>query len=118
MATNVVIFIQIFNGYFSNDEVTCMCAVKNMMWMGTSAGILKIFHAPTLKTKFIHALDTRNASKSVLDILYVEAMQAVFISSFSGEVWSFFDTIMKTGLKLNYKIVMVEGTYCYRFAKV
>ena len=92
------------------------------MWMGTSAGAIKVFHAPTLKTKFTCTLETEEAegktNRTILDILYVEEMRTVLIANFSGEVWSFYDTIVEDGLRLQCKIELSDGSPCYHMCKV
>lgn len=99
-----------------------MCPVRNMMWMGTSAGAIKVFHAPTLKTKFTCMLETEGpdgtTSRTILDILYVEEVRTVLVSNFSGEVWSFHDTLVEDGLRLQCKIELNDGFPCYHLVKV
>ena len=77
-----------------------MCPVRNTMWMGTHKGVIKVFHAPTLKKKLTFTLEPEEpgvAAASILDILYVEELRTVLISDFTGAVWSFDDTdVMKS----------------------
>ncbi len=93
-----------------------------MMWMGTSAGAIKVFHAPTLKTKFTCTLMTDEAgtmvNRTILDILYVEQMRTVLVASFSGEIWCFYDSIVEDGLRLQCKIELADGLPCYHMVKV
>ena len=113
---------QLFSGYCSRDEITSMCPVRNQIWMGTSAGAIKIFHAPTLKTKFTCTLETEGpegtTNRTILDIMYVEERRTVLVANFSGEVWSFYDQIVDDGLKLQCKIELIDWSPCYHLAKV
>lgn len=99
-----------------------MCPVHNMMWMGTTAGTIKIFHAPTLKTKFTSTLETDESmgatNRTILDILYVEERRTVMVANFSGEVWCFYDKIVEDGLRLQCKISLSDGSPCYHLVKV
>ncbi len=114
--------LQHFSGYCSRDEITSMCSVRNLMWMGTTSGSIKVFHAPTLKVKFTCALEREGpegkTNCAILDILYVEEMRTVLVANFSGEVWSFYDSIVDDGLRLQCKITLPDDSPCYHLAKV
>ena len=84
-----------------------MCAVHDMMWLGTSVGEVKVFNAVTLKIKFNCTLTTSEIS----NIVHMEEMQSVLVSNSSGEVWSFFDSILDEGLRLQRKITL-DGSPC------
>ena len=95
-----------------------MCPVHNMMWMGTTAGTIKIFHALTLQTKFTSTLETMGATnRTILDILYVEERRTVVVANFSGDVWCLYDKIVENGLRLQCKISL-NGSPCYHLVKV
>ena len=84
--------------------------------MGTSSGTLKIFHAPTLAIKFIHALKTkRTENQAILNIVHMEEIRTVLVSGLGGEVWFFFDTVTEDGLRLQFK---VDSSPCFHFVKV
>ncbi len=93
-----------------------------MIWMGTSAGAIKIFHAPTLKTKFTCTLETEGpegtTNRTILDILYVEELRTVLVANFSGEVWIFDDDIVADGLRMQCKLELVDSSPCYHMVKV
>ena len=99
-----------------------MCPVKNMMWLGTTSGMVKVFHAPTLKVKFTCTLKKEGpdgtTNRTILDILYVEEKRTVLIANFSGEVWAFYDTIVDDGLRLLCKIALEDDLPCYHMVKV
>ena len=99
-----------------------MCPVRNMMWMGTTSGSIKVFHAPTLKVKFTCTLEREGpegtTNRTILDILYVEEMRSVLVANFSGEVWSFYDSIVDDGLRLQCKITLADDSPCYHLTKV
>ena len=113
---------QTFSGYCTKDEISSICAVRNTMWMGTSSGTLKVFHAPTLKTTFAGRLimaDIENSIKSaILDILYVPETSSVLVANVKGEIWSFYDRIVPGGLKIQDRILLPDYSPCYHMAKV
>ena len=82
-----------------------MCAVHNMMWLGTSAGEIKVFNAVTLKIKFICTL----TASEISNIVHVEEMQTVLVSNSSGEVWSFYDFILDDGMRLQSKVTLDDS---------
>ena len=88
-----------------------------MMWMGTSAGAIKVFHAPTLKAKFTCTLISEGMDRSILSILYVEQTHTVLVAGVTGEVWVFDDTIVENGLKQQWKLGL-DNSLCYHLIKV
>ena len=93
------------------------------MWIGTISGEIKIFHAPTLQIKFTCSLQSEEPyvvqDFSVLKILYVEETRRVLISTSSGYIWSFFDSVAEGCLKLQCKLRLNSPCYdlvqvCYR----
>lgn len=109
---------QLFSGHCPSEEITSMCAVHSMVWMGTLAGTLKVFHAPTLKIRFKHTLQSEAGSRgqTISDIVHVEEMQTVLVSTSAGEVWSFLNTSDK--LRLQCKIKLTDGLPCHHLVKV
>jgi hypothetical protein len=57
-------------------------------------------------------------NRTILDILYVEEMKTVLVSSFSGEVWAFYHILTEDGLRLQRKIELSDGSPCYHLVKV
>lgn len=116
--------LQWFSGHFANEDISSMCAVRNKIWIGTLSGVIKIFHALTLKTKFASTLESKGpggtfvGGGTILDILYVEEMRTVLVANNSGEIWCFDDTITKEGLRLQKKIDLSYGFALYDLAKV
>ena len=92
--------------------------------MGTLTGVIKVIHAPTLKTKFTCTLETEEAQgkRTILDILYVLEMRTVLVTLKSdnlvGEVWSFEDTAEEGGYRLKSKIRSSDESPCYNMVKV
>ena len=111
--------LQSFSGYCSKDEVSSICPVRNFMWMGTSSGTLKVFHAPTLKSKYTGKLTMEGLPASaILDIRHVEETASVLVATVNGEVWSFYDRIVTGGLKIQDRIILPELSPCYHMVKV
>ncbi len=79
-----------------------------------------IFHMPSLQRKFTCMLEEEvtetNENKSILDILYVQEMKTVLVTSFNGEVWYFHESVMNDGLKIMQP--KVKLTPCYHMVKV
>lgn len=89
------------------------------MWMGTSTGTLKVFHAPTLKAKFAGKLELGGTKASaVLDILHVEESSSVLVATFGGEIWSFCDRLVQGGLRIEETIFLPDCNPCYHLVKV
>jgi len=97
-----------------------MCPVHNNMWMGTSTGTLKVFHAPTLKAKFAGKLEIGNGQSAslILDILHVEETSSVLVVNTNGEIWSFYDKIVPGGLKIQDRILLPDNNPCFHLTKV
>ena len=67
----------------SKDEVSAICPIHNMIWMGTITGTIMVFHAPTLNTKFASKLTMRasNLEDSIIvDIQDVSETSNVLIT--------------------------------------
>lgn len=89
----------------------------NMMWMGTDKGVIQIFDIPTLKIKFTCTLG--NPATTILEILHVKELCTVLVANFSGEVWSFRDTLLEGRLKVQSRIELKNNLpACYHLAKV
>ena len=130
MVLMCVIFIflipfQSFSGYCSKDEVTAICPVRNMIWMGTSTGTIMVFHAPTLKTKFAGKLtgmasnpEGSLSGRVILDIRHIPETSSVLIAKVNGEIWSLRDKITQGGLRIEDQILLPEYSPCYHMVKV
>lgn len=85
-----------------------------MMWMGTTAGTLKVFHAPTLRAKFTGKVMIGGIHSScILDILHVESASCVLISTACGDIWSFHDGLTTKGLKIQCRLNLIDNYQCY-----
>ena len=105
----------------SHDQINAICPVRNMMWIGTTRGILKLKHAPTLYTKFNGELKSEGRSLDetfVLAITHVEKASSVLVSTNAHEIWAFSDKLIKEGLVIEERIRLAEGTNCYQMIVV
>lgn len=86
------------------------------MWIGTYTGVIKIFHAPTLKAMHTFTLEQEeSASASILDIIYVQELRTVLVSSVMGGLWSFNDTNVQESRLM---IKESDGYPCFHLVKV
>ena len=89
------------------------------MWMGTTTGTLKIFHAPTLKAKYTGKLIIGVMNPScVLNILHVESASCVLVSTTNGEIWSFCDSLSVRGLVIQCRLTLTDNYQCYHMVAV
>lgn len=98
-----------------------ICPVRNMMWIGTAQGILKLKHAPTLITKFKGELKTEGKSVDntfVLAIVHVKKASSVLVSTDAGEIWAFDDKLTPEGLVIEERMKLKKGTNCYQMVVV
>ena len=110
---------QSFTGYCSKEEVSALCPVKNTMWMGTTTGTLKIFHAPTLKAKFTGKLIVGVGRPScILNILHVPSASCVLVSTANGVIWAFQDTLTGNGLVIQCRLTLTDYYQCYHLVAV
>ena len=110
---------QTFSGYCSSDEVAAICPVRNTIWIGTSTGTLKIFHAPTLKTKFNGKLQLPKQPPSfILDIRHVPETSTVLVANANGDIWSLYDRIVPGGIQIQNRIELSDLSPCYHLVKV
>lgn len=87
--------------------------------MGTTTGTLKVFHAPTLKAKFTGKLTVGKVRPScVLDILHVEKLSCVLVSTANGDIWSFHDSLTTKGLKIQCRLTLTDNYQCYHLVTV
>lgn len=104
----------------SINEVSALCAVKNMIWIGTSFGEIEIFDAKTRKKIFRCLLlseDSRQKLKNgILKILHIEENRTVVVSDSSGHIWMFHDRIKDNCLSLQYHDSLEFP--CYALIKV
>ena len=101
------------------DQITAICPVRNMMWIGTAKGVLKLKHISTLHTQFKGELKTDGELRSprntdVLAITHVEKKSSVIVSTDSGDIWVFSDKLTKEGLVIEEHIKLPEGINCYQ----
>ena len=102
----------------SNDQITTICPVRNMMWIGTTKGILKLKHAPTLRTMFKGDLTTAGRATTVLTIAHVQKVSTVLVTTNTNEIWAFNDTLTPEGLIIEERMSLERGTNCYQLAVV
>ena len=97
-----------------------LCPVKNTMWMGTTTGTLKVFHAPTLKAKFTGKLvvDVSGRPSCILNILHIPSISCVLVSTANGEIWSFRDTLTPKGLVIQDQLALTDYYQCYHLVAV
>ena len=90
-----------------------------MMWMGTTTGTLKVFHAPSLKAKYTGKLVLGFGNPScILNILHVESISCVLVSTASGEIWSFHDSLAPEGLIIQCRLTLTDNFQCYHLVAV
>ncbi len=116
----VLVSLQTFSGFCSSEEVTALCPVRNLIWMGTANGTIKIFHAPTLKIRFAGkmAVSGGGPASFVLNILHVEEISCVLVANHSGEIWVFSDRVLPGGLKIRERISLPDFSPCFHLVKV
>ena len=105
------------------DQITAICPVRNMMWIGTAEGILKIKHTTTLNTKFKGELKPEEEPPSprnthVLAIVHVEKKSSVIVSTDTGEIWAFSDKLTREGLVIEEHMRLQVGKSCYQMVVV
>ena len=111
--------LQSFSGYCSKEEVSALCPVKNMMWMGTTTGTIKVFHAPTLQAKFTGKLKIGASRPScILNILHIPSMACVLVSTANGDIWSFKDRLTPKGLVKQCRLTLTDNYQCYHLVAV
>ena len=92
--------LQLFYGYACTQEIKVICAVDSFVWLGSANGELRIIHAPTMKTKFVRSLNSKESiSACILDIVHVKADHKVMVSTQNCDVWIFSDVLDKGGLR-------------------
>ena len=107
---------QTFTGYLSKEEVLALCPVRNMMWLGTSSGKLKVYHAPTLKCKYVGQLTTDKTS--ILDIVHIKEVSVVMVTTSKGDIWVFNDQLQPQGLLIEEQLCLGEELTLYHLTKV
>lgn len=106
--------LQVFAGY-SSDQISVICPVRNMMWIGTAKGILKLKHAPTLSTKFKGDLTTEGRrTPYILSIVHVAKTSTVLVTTDKGDIWAFRDRLTPQGLTIEDHLVLPEDKTCYQ----
>jgi len=73
------------------------------MWLGSANGDLRVIHAPTMKTKAIYSLNSKDCSTPacILDIVHVKADHKVMVSTDDYSIWIFLDVLDKGSLRLH-----------------
>ena len=73
------------------------------MWLGSVNGELRVIHAPTLKTKFVRSLTSKQypTPACILDIVHVKADHKVMVSTDNFDFWIFSDIPGEDGLRLH-----------------
>ena len=90
-----------------------------MMWLGTTSGTLKIFHAPTLKAKFTGKLAIGGIqASSILDICHVPKASCVFIATVNGDLWTFDDCLSPRGLRIQNRLTLTDNYRIYHLVVV
>ena len=85
--------------------------------MGTSAGTLNVFHAPTLKSLYARKLEVEGLETSgIIDILHVKETCSVLVATGKGEIWSFLDHTISGRLQICDRIL--PGYTCNRMVSV
>ena len=96
-----------------------ICAVHNFVWLGNANGELRIIHAPTMKTKFVRGLNSKDsASACIFDIVHAKADRKVMISTQNCDVWIFSDVLDKGGLRLYSRVQIPDQCEVYRMTVV
>ena len=99
--TDMASFYQLFYGYACEQEIKVICAVHNFVWLGNANGELRIIHAPTMKTKFVRSLNSKDSTSAcIFDIVHVKTNHKVMVSTQNCDVWIFSDVLDKGGLRL------------------
>ena len=90
------------------------------MWMGTSSGIINVFHTPTLKVRFTGKMEKPGGSAAsfISNILHVQEVSSVLVSSRNGDIWIFSDQVVPGGLKVRDRITLPESSPCFHLVKV
>ena len=107
-----------------SDQITAICPVRNMMWIGTTNGILKLKNTSTLNTKFKGELKSEGEqpltprNTHVLSIAHVEQTSSVIVSTNVGEIWVFSDKLTDKGLVIEEHVILKDRTNCYQMAVV
>ena len=82
--------------------------------MGTSAGTLNVFHAPTLKLQYeVKGLET----SGIIDILHVKETSSVLVATGKGEIWTFLDHTISEILQIR-DIILLPGYTCNRMVSI
>ena len=95
---------QTFTGYLSREEVFAVCPVMNTMWVGTTSGKLKLYHAPTLRCEYVGQLTSDKAS--ILDIVHVKEVSAVMVTTSQGDIFVFHDQLHPRGLLIEEQLCL------------
>ena len=110
------ISVQVYAGH-SRDQILAICPVRNMMWIGTTNGILKLKHAPTLVTKFKGKLKTETTPNPfILNITHVDKTSSVLVTTSANDIWVFHDKLSDKGLVIEDHLMLPNSINCYQLA--
>ena len=105
-----------FTGYLSREGAIAMLPVRNAMWVGTTTGKLRVYHAPTLRCEYVGQLASDKAS--ILDMVHIKEVSAVMVTTSKGDVWVFHDQLCPEGLLIEEQLCPGEELTIYHLAKV
>ena len=91
--------------------------------MGTTTGMIMVFHAPSLKTKFSGTLSSNSEESSmsgrvILDIRHIPETCSLLEAKVNGEIWSLHDKVYLGGLRIEDQILLPDYSPCYHMVKV
>ena len=91
----------------------------NYVWLGNANGELRIIHAPTMKTKFVRSLNSKDSlSDYIFDIVHVKAHHKVMVSTCNDDVWIFSDALDKGSLRFYSRLQFSDGYPLFHMAVV
>ena len=89
------------------------------MWLGNANGELRIIHAPSMKTKFVHSLNSKDSlSDCIFDIVHVKADRKVMVSTRNDDVWIFSDALDKGSLRFYARLQLPDRYPVFHMAVV
>ena len=105
-------------GKLLRGKITTMCAVYNTVWMGTSIGDIRVYHATLITSATPNVVEGQTNVYSILDMVHIEERGTVILSNFIGQVWCYDDVLSEDGLRLQCTIELDNGLPCYQLTKV
>ena len=86
------------------------------MWVGTTTGKLRVYHAPTLRCEYVGQLTSDKAS--ILDMVHIKEVSAVMVTTSKGDVWVFHDQLCPQGLLIEEQLCLGDVSTIFHFTKV